>query len=169
MLEVYDDDLVLVAIRKSMRDLQIARLLGWYRIPVQTAPKTINVDLLGFYQTAAFGEQKWSVRYAARVRGYELTTRLELLQGEPDHPRADEPYFRLQIGPLQALPQPIESGKWLRFTFLYTTGERLLAARELKELRVSDSQTRDRLWRLLHERGVSFAGSPTEPTGGEAG
>ncbi|HJX41514.1 MAG TPA: hypothetical protein VJ345_08630, partial [Anaerolineales bacterium] len=68
------DDLVLVAILNAPRDLEIARLLGWYRIPVQTAPKTVRVDWLAFYLPGSFGEQRWSVRYLARVRGHELAT-----------------------------------------------------------------------------------------------
>jgi len=47
------DDLVLVAILPKPRDLEIARVLGWYRIPLATAPKTIRVDWIAFYQTAA--------------------------------------------------------------------------------------------------------------------
>ena len=43
--------LVLVAVMTDPRDLEIARLFGWYRIPLRTAPKVIAVDYLAFYQT----------------------------------------------------------------------------------------------------------------------
>ncbi len=148
------DDLVLVAIVKRPRDLEIARMLGWYRIPLQTAPKTVRVDWLAFYQTGAFGDERWSVRYAAPVRGFELTTRLDLLRDQPNHPRADEPYFRIRIGGLEKLPKPILSGDWKRFTFLFTTGRRLLLAEMLVDLTVPPSADRDELWRLLEERGT---------------
>ena len=134
MLEIKPEDLVLVAIVKTPKDLDIARVLGWYRIPLATSPKTIRVDWLAFYQTAAFGDEKWSVRYVARVRGHELVTRKEILLEEPDHPRANEPYFKMQLGPLMALPHVIEAKSWRRFTFLYTTGIRLLSAAELRDL-----------------------------------
>lgn len=147
------DDLVLVAIVKSPRDLDIVRMLGWYRIPLQTAPKTVRVDWLAFYQTGAFGEERWSVRYVAPVRGHELTTRSDLLRDEPDHPRANEPYYRIQVGHLERLPRPIVSGGWKRFTFLFTTGNRLLHAKTLSDLTVQASTDRDELWRLLEERG----------------
>jgi len=39
-------DLVLVAVMPNQRDLEIARLLGWYRIPLKSAPKVISVELL---------------------------------------------------------------------------------------------------------------------------
>ncbi|MBL8056091.1 MAG: hypothetical protein JNK29_05300 [Anaerolineales bacterium] len=77
---------------KTRRDLEIARVLGWYRIPYRSAPKTVAVDWLAFYQTAQFGAEKWSIRYAAPVRGHELTTRGELLRDQAAHPRAGDPY-----------------------------------------------------------------------------
>jgi hypothetical protein len=38
------DDLVLVAVVRQPRDLDIAHVLGWYRIPVGTSPKPLRVD-----------------------------------------------------------------------------------------------------------------------------
>jgi len=151
MDEIRSEHLVLVAVMNKPRDLQIARLLGWYRIPLQTAPKTVRVDWLAFYQTKAFGDERWSVRYFARVRGHELVTRAELLRDETENLRANEPYYKIQLGPLQELPRPIHSRRWRRFTFLYTTGERLLNAQDLKELRLPSSRERDLLWRVLRE------------------
>jgi len=54
--------LILVALVPRPRDLEIARLLGWYRIPLRTAPKVVNVDYLAFYQSGSFGvERRWRV------------------------------------------------------------------------------------------------------------
>jgi len=143
--------LILVVYTPSPRDLEIARLLGWYRIPLRTAPKVIAVDYLAFYQPASFGEGKWSIQYVAPVRGHELTTRAELIQDEIDHPRAAEEYFKIQIGPLVELPQPIRAGGWKRITFLYTTGEYFLGAETINDL-VVHSDERKRLWHSLYER-----------------
>jgi hypothetical protein len=162
MLEIQFEDLVLVAIVKTPRDLDIARVLGWYRIPLATSPKTIRVDWLAFYQTAAFGDEKWSVRYVARVKGHELVTRKEILFEEPDHPRANEPYFKMQLGPLIALPNVIHAKSWKRFTFLFTTGKRILSAVELRDLTVPPSEEHDVLWKLLKERGLEFANAVEE-------
>jgi len=156
MTDIQPEDLVLIAIVKTPRDLEIARVLGWYRIPLATAPKTIRVDWIAFYQTAAFGDERWSVRYIAPVRGYELVTREELLRDEHDHPRAKEPYFKLQLGPLETLPRPIPSRRWRRFTFLYSTGERLLLAKDLKDLKITSSAEQASLWNLLAERRMSY-------------
>ncbi len=144
-------DLVLVAFLPTPRDLEIARVLGWYRIPLATAPKVVAVDWLAFYQPAAFGEHKWRVEWAAPVEGHELVSRGELFRDEPDHPRAHEMYYKIQLGPLARLPRPIAAGRWKRFTFLYTTGERLLAAATLHDL-VVEGEERRLLWRALRER-----------------
>ena len=152
MSEILPEDLVLVAIARNPRDLEIARVLGWYRIPLAFSPKTLYVDWLAFYQTAAFGAERWSVRWVAPVRGYELTTRAALLRTDPDHPRADEPYIKLQLGPLERLIRPIASRRWHRFTFLYTTGEQMLTARDLRDLVLSGAHERAHLWRMVRER-----------------
>jgi hypothetical protein len=156
MSTIQSDDLILVAIVSNPRDLEIARVLGWYRIPLATAPKTVRVDWIAFYQTASFGDERWSIRTYAQVRGFELVRREQLLREEREHPRAKEPYFKLQLGPLEALPNPIPSKRWRRFTFLYTTGERLLTARDLKELRVTSSKEKASLWQLIRERSMPY-------------
>ncbi len=147
-------DLVLVAILKDKRDLEIARVLGWYRIPFKSAPKTVAVDYLAFYQTAKFGDEKWSINYVAPVRGHELTTRAQLMRTQPNHPRAEEAYYKIQLGPLEQLPRAIPSRAWRRVTFLYTTAEKLLEATELNDL-IVQSPERERLWQALRDRGLA--------------
>jgi len=143
--------LVLVAVVNNPRDLEIARLLGWYRIPLRTAPKVIGVDYLAFYQTGSFGDEKWRIVFIAPVQGHELTTRSELLKSELDHPRANEEYYKIQIGPLERLSKPILAETWRRITFLYTTGEYLMAAITVNDL-VVQSDERQLLWQALRER-----------------
>jgi hypothetical protein len=144
-------DLILVCLLPSPRDLEIARLLGWYRIPLRTAPKVVAVDYLAFYQPSAFATRGGQIEYIAEVRGHELTTRGELLKDEADHPRAKEEYYKIQIGGLEKLKEPIGADKWKRITFLYTTGEYLLRAKSLNDL-VVDGDERQLLWHSLRER-----------------
>jgi hypothetical protein len=143
--------LILVCLLPTPRDLEIARLLGWYRIPLRTSPKVVAVDYLAFYQPAAFGERGGRIEFVAEVRGHELTTRGELLKDEADHPRAREEYYKIQIGALEKLSQPITTDKWKRLTFLYTTGEYLLNATTLNDLVVAGDE-RQLLWQSLRER-----------------
>jgi hypothetical protein len=146
--------LILVAIMPSRRDMEIARLLGWYRVPLKSAPKVIDVDYLAFYQTSAFGEgHRWCIEAVAEVRGHELTTRRELFRDDPDHPRAGEEYYKIQIGPVESLPQPILAGRWRRITFLYSTGALLQTAATVSDL-VVRSEERQILWRSLRERAM---------------
>jgi hypothetical protein len=148
---IQSTSLVLVAVVNNPRDLEIARLLGWYRIPLRTAPKVIAVDYLAFYQTGAFGDEKWRIKCIAPVRGHELTTRAELLRTEPDHPHAKEEYYKIQLGALEPLEQSILAYTWRRITFLYTTGEYLLRATTINDL-VVQSDERQLLWQALRER-----------------
>lgn len=147
-----DAALMLIGVMPSKRDFEIARLLGWYRIPLRMAPKIVDVDYLAFYQTSAFGpERKWRIESFAEVRGHELTTRGELLRSEPDHPRAQEEYYKIEIGPIRIRPRPIFAEKWKRITFLYTTGTLFNAAQTVNDL-VVRSEDRMSLWRSLREK-----------------
>ena len=162
-MAIQPTSLILVAVLPAPRDLEIARLLGWYRIPFRTAPKVVAVDYLAFYQPGSFlqGAQDHKagkghrevgrIQYTAEVRGHELTTRAELLREEAGHPRAGEEYYKLQIGPLEQLPAPILAEKWRRITFFYTTGEYLLKARNIHDLIVQSGE-REILWQALRER-----------------
>jgi hypothetical protein len=153
--------LILVVLLNNPRDMEITRLLGWYRIPLRSAPKVIAVDYLAFYQTAAFDEEKWRINYIAPVRGHELTTRAELLQDELDHPRAHQEYYKIQLGPLVKLPKPIPAGKWRRITFVYTTGQYFLEAETINDL-VVKSEERRLLWESLRERASQSQSYQTE-------
>lgn len=145
-------DIILVSVVPKPRDLEIARVLGWYRIPLRFAPKVIEVDYLAFYQPGDFGaDHRWRIETAAAVRGHELCRRSDLVRDEPDHPRANEEYYKIQLGPLIPLPQPIRAEKWKRLTFVYTTGAYLLSANTVEEL-VVRSEERELLWKSLRER-----------------
>jgi len=147
--------LILVCILPSLRDYEIARMLGWYRIPLRHAPKIVDVDFLAFYQTGAFGEaHRWQIEKFAEVRGHELARRSELLKDELDSPRANEEYYKIQLGAIEELPKPIQAGKWRRMTFLYTTGAYMQRAELLKDLVVRNEE-RAILWHALRERALA--------------
>lgn len=152
MEKITENALILVAVMPMVKDLEIARLLGWYRIPLRMAPKIIDVDYIAFYQPGTFGiEHRWRVEHYARVLGHELTTRAEIIKDEPDHPRAKEEYYKVQIGPLTSLVAPILTAKWKRITFLYTLGSLFNRAVVIDDL-VVRSDERLLLWQSLRER-----------------
>ncbi|MGQ9905104.1 MAG: hypothetical protein ACUVRU_12465 [Anaerolineae bacterium] len=134
------DDRILVCVMNTPRDLEIARWDHWYRIPVKHAPADYLADILAFYLTSAFGDEKWAIHEYARVRGHELVRRVDLFPNQPDHPRANDLYYKMQLGPLQRLSRPIPSLKWRRITFLQTTGDRFLNALDVGELVESNTR-----------------------------
>jgi hypothetical protein len=125
---------VLVAVVTRPCDLEHARVAGWYRVPLRHALRGLAAEYLAFYQTAAFGAERWAVRYVAPVRSVSMALRRELLPDEPTHPRADERYYRFEIGPLWALPAPVPSRRLRRVTFIPTTFGQLLHASDVAEL-----------------------------------
>ncbi|MGQ9491504.1 MAG: hypothetical protein ACUVS6_12550 [Anaerolineae bacterium] len=146
-----DDSPVLVAVVNDPHDLARAREQGWYRIPLERAPRRVAADYLALYQTAAFPPgERWSVRWLAPVRGYRITTRRELIPEEHDHPRADHRYYRVDLGPLMPLPHPIPSRRLRRITFIPTTLAQLYAAEEINDLWIK-SPPQERLWAALKE------------------
>jgi hypothetical protein len=148
-LDAAADAPVLVAVVNHPDDLLRAMREGWYRIPLAHAPPRMGADFLAFYQTAAFPpDERWAVRWVAPVRGYRLTTRRELIPEQADHPRAGEPYYRVEIGALTALPHPIPSRRLRRITFIRTTVERLLDAQEINDLWLR-SDASERLWEAI--------------------
>jgi len=140
---------VLVAVMNDPRDLAIAREQHWYRVPVKRAPKRVGADYLALYLTGAFPPgERHRVSWYAPILAYRLTTRVDLLPGEAKHPRAQEQYFKIEIGPLQRLAHPIPSPKLRRITFIPTTMERLLNAREIGDLWDKGSG-QDELWAAI--------------------
>lgn len=144
--------LILVGIVPDPKDMEYARVLGWYRIPLRFAPKVVHVDYLAFYQPSSFGKDHGlRIETYAEVMGVELTTRRELIKNESDHPRAEEEYLKIQIGQLQYLKKPIKAKKWKRVTFLYTTGSLFSKAVIINDLVVKTDE-RDILWHSLREK-----------------
>ncbi len=142
---------VLVAVMNNRRDFELARDEGWYRIPVRHAPPSATeAAVLAFYFTKPFGDEKWAVHWYAPVRGHELVRRRDLLPAESGHPRADELYYKLQLGPLERLERPIPSLRWRRVTFIETSWDRFVAATEINDLYVSGA---DGLFVILKEAG----------------
>ena len=111
---------------------------GWYRIPLRHAPRPVAASYLAFYQSRAFGNDAFRVRYYAPVLRYRILTRVELLPTEPTHPRAHERYYHITLGPVQELEPPIPSRRLRRITFIPTTLRQLHEAREINDLWLGD-------------------------------
>ncbi|MEA3309457.1 MAG: hypothetical protein U9Q70_08090 [Chloroflexota bacterium] len=134
-------DRVIVGVMTTPRDFRLAQEVGWYRIPQRHAPQsTSSAAVLAFYFTAPFKSYKWAIHWYAEVRGYELVRRRDLLPAQPDHPHADDPYYKMQLGPLIPREPSIPSLRWRRITFIETTWDRFNTAEEINDLYVSGAE-----------------------------
>lgn len=150
-IHTLDDGPVLVVVVNDPVDLARAQAEGWYRIPLDRAPRRVAADYLAFYQTGAFAaEERWSVRWLAPVRGYGIASRGELLPSEATHPRASDRYYRVDLGPLVPLPRAIPSRRLRRITFIPTSLARLSQAEEINDLWLKGHQ-QERLWAALKQ------------------
>ncbi len=145
---------VLVAVVNNAQDLRRAREEHWYRIPLKRAPRQIAAEYLALYQTARFGAEGRHIRYYAPILRYHILPRHELIPQEPDHPRAQDLYFKLELGDMQALERPIPNTKHPRLTFLITTLERLFHARDVADLWLR-GEARQKLYTAVRERGLA--------------
>ncbi len=148
---MYPEDRVLITALPRPADFVRLQREGWYRIPQRHAPKGLHAEYFAFYFGSRFGRQKWAIHYYAPRLGHELTTRRELLPDEPDHPRADELYYKVQLGTLRPLSQPIISLQWRRITFLHTTWDRFQDATEINDLTLDGGYYVNRQFAALKE------------------
>jgi hypothetical protein len=148
------DDVVLVALINTPRDLEIAERERWYRIPARHAPKFFSgADYIAFYLPQPFGARKWSIDTYATVRGHELARRRDLLPDEPNHPRANELYYKLQLGESVPRTPPIRSRRGRRVLFLWTNWEKFSNAREWNDLYLR-TPSHEKLWAALQSENL---------------
>ena len=144
---------VLVVLVNNRVDWQRVVDEHWYRIPLKHAPLPAAASFLAFYQSRVFGDDAYRIRFYAAVERYHLVTRRELLPDEPDHPRAGERYYRVELAPVQELGAPIRSRRLRRITFIPTTLGRLWAAEEINDLWLGDG-VEELLWELFRDAGI---------------
>jgi hypothetical protein len=143
------DDVVLVALVNSPRDLELAIQEHWYRLPTKHAPRHFSgAQYIAFYLPQSFGERKWSIDTYAEVRGHELAQRVDLIPDEPDHKRANELYYKLQLGESETRTPPIRSKRARRILYLWTNWDKFSTAHEWNDLYVR-TPAHDKLYEAL--------------------
>jgi very-short-patch-repair endonuclease len=144
----------LVAVIPRRIDFDHARQGHWYRIPVKNAPPGLaSMAWVAFYFPAVFGREKWSVRYWASLQGVSTVRRAELLPAEPEHPRADDLYYRLALSEVQRRPEPIFSRRRRRIVFIPSVWHKFASALEINDLH-HGSPLEDRLWAAFKQEGI---------------
>ncbi|MCC6803252.1 MAG: hypothetical protein IT319_10230 [Anaerolineae bacterium] len=151
------EDSVLVGVINRKRDLTYARDQHWYRIPQVRMPRGVTADYIAFFVSRAFGARNGAIHFYAEKKGLELLYRRDLLPDEPDHPRADEAYYRVALGELIPKEPPVVNVTRRTLTFVYTTWDRFVHARTISDLYSDDDIFVDRLYYALHARGVNVS------------
>ncbi len=157
--DIDPSDRVLVCLINNPQDLAIARWDHWYRLPLRHAPSDLP-DVLAFYLSAVFEDERYTIQEYARVRGHELVQRRDLFPDQPEHARAGEIYYKFVLDPLRRLAHPIPAVRLRRFAFIQSSGDRLLRALDVAEL--ADSADR-RFVRLMEHEAGYFMGVEDAP------
>ncbi len=153
------EDSVLVGVINRKRDLVYARDQHWYRIPQTRMPRGVTADYLAFFLSRSFGERNGAIHWYARRKGLELRYRRDLLPNEPDHPHANDVYYRVALGDLLPRQPPIVNEDKRSLAFVYTTWDRFVNAKTIADLYSQDDYFVDRIFYALHEYGVSSSRS----------
>ena len=130
---MFADDRVLVGVLKRKKDLEIARLEGWYRIPSRQLPRGLNAEYIAFFLSGrAFSDAGGSIAYFARVTGLELARRKDLLPDEDR--RTEEIYYQVQFRDLLLKDPPIQNLPARSVSFIRTTWDRFIRAETIADL-----------------------------------
>lgn len=144
--------IVLVAVLKSPRDLNMLLKKQQYRIPVLYAPKK-KADYIAFYQPSSFGKSGSCIRRYAKAKGWKIVKRKSILPGEKDHPGANEDYYLVNVGRVQKLRMPVTNKTHMRVSFGFTTLATLLGARDVGKL-FDVPPIEDIMFHALRRRGI---------------
>jgi hypothetical protein len=149
---MFPEDSVLVGVINSRRDFRFARDDHWYRIPQGIMPRGVRADYLAFFLSGGvFRDRRGTIPCFARVTGFELAYRRDLIPAQPNHPRADNVYYRVALDELQTKDPPIRNTTRRSFSFIYTTWDRFVAARTIGDLYSKGDHYVDRIYYALHD------------------
>ncbi len=150
------EDSVLVGVINRKRDFTYARDQHWYRVPQAKLARGVTADYLGFFTSGkSFGDHSGGIHYYAENTGLELQYRRDLLPNEPDHPRANDAYYRVALGDLQPKLPPVTNPTNRSISFIYTTWDRFVAAQTIADLYNPDDYYVDRIYYALQKQGFT--------------
>lgn len=154
---MYPDDRVLVGVVNRQKDFERLRYQQWYRIPHGRSVKGIYAEYLAFFLSRSFKEKNGGIHYYAKRTGHELVRRCDLLPDEANHARANDLYYKIQLGELRERVPPILNPTRRPVVFVYTTWDRFVAAHQIADLYSTADHFVDRVAFALRQQGI-----PTE-------
>ncbi len=147
---MYPEERVLVGVINRKKDFLAAQKEGWYRIPIQRLRHYTEVKHIAFFLSGKpFKEKSGGIHYYARITGVELAYRYQLVPDEPDHPRANNEYYRIAFKQLEAKTPPILNPTKRNITFIFTTGDRFMAAQNISDLYSKSDRFVERIYHRL--------------------
>jgi hypothetical protein len=153
---MFAEDRVLVGVIRRKRDLDYARDQHWYRIPQARMPHGVNAEYIAFFLSGAiFKERSGGIHYYAEKKGLELVRRRDLLPAEANHPRAEEVYYQVQLGDLMEKTPPVLNSSRRILSFVYTTWDRFVNARDISDLYSTADYFVDRIYHALRSTGLT--------------
>lgn len=148
---------VLIALMNSISDFEIAKTLRWYRIPVKSAPKIVKegkLQIIAFYHTKAFINEKYSIQYYGVVNKISIVKRIKLFPDEVHNPKTYNDYYKIEFNTIQKLETPIICKRNRRILFIPTSKEKFFNASEINHL-FNDSILEDILWNRFIEKKIA--------------
>ncbi|MGA2296892.1 MAG: DUF559 domain-containing protein [FCB group bacterium] len=134
-----NDKNVLIALIPNPRDLGIAFLQHWYRIPASTkivpaSVKNKTLEIIAFYQPSEFKEDAFKIQSYGEVKNIEIVPRKELFPKERKSPKEEKLYYKIVIKKLLELDKPILSLRHRRILFINSTIDKFKDAKEINDL-----------------------------------
>lgn len=150
---MYPDDRVLVGVINRKRDLQFLLGENWYRIPRDKLPRGVYTEYLAFFLSgsAARGRDATGIYYYAERSGVELLYRRDILPQEATHARAGEIYYKVSLKNLTARVPAITNPTRRTISFIHTTWDRFINAREVLDLYSTADYFVDRIYHALRD------------------
>lgn len=150
---MYPDDRVLVGVVNRKKDFLIAQNDLWYRVPQTQMPHGVNAEYIALFLSGkTFKEKSGGVAYFARITGFELKRRKDLLPDEDK--RADEIYYQIQFKNLIEKDPPIVNQSKRSVVFVRTTWDRFISAKTIADLYSTADYYVDRIYHALKSRGI---------------
>lgn len=150
----------LVAVVTS--DADLSRFIDdcWYRIPDRVIGRLLayrslaEIRRIGLYQSGSVSKGLPGViEVHGAIEGISVETRRTIIPEEPDHASADDAYHVVRVSSVERLEAPLTSVRPRRITFVRTTSERLLHARDINDLFIGTA-AQETLWASLRELGA---------------
>ena len=151
---MYPDDRVLVGVINRKRDLNYLKQQRWYRIPQGRMPHGVYTEYIAFYVSGyaskAYGTP--GIHYYGKVSGVELAYRRDLVPHQPNHKRANETYYKVQFHSVIQRHPPITNDHNDSVVFIYTTWDRFVKARNIRDLYSDADYFVDRIYHALRDK-----------------